>query len=203
VQSFFPFYLKSYSFSLPDSDENLSPKVQIRLATLDDISQIGRVLTLSFHQFNDLIWWVYPLIKLGVCQDLRNRLQANNPHYACIVAVIPANPLTGTKEKIIGTVELSVRSHYHWRGKKQYLYLANLAVGKGYRRQGIGSKLLKYCEQIATSWSFPQLHLHVLASNNRAQQLYWQNGYTIQQVETDLYSLFVTSKRRLLLTKSI
>lgn len=201
MQSFFPFYLKSYS--LPCSSEKLSTKVQIRLATLDDISQIGGVLTLSFHKFNDFIWWIYPLIKLGVCQDLRNRLRANNPHYACIVAVIPENSLTGTKEQIIGTVELSVRCRYHWQGRKQYLYLANLAVGQDYRRQGIGSQLLKYCEQIAANWSFAQLYLHVLASNNQAQQLYLQNGYKIQQVETDLYSLFVTSQRRLLLTKSI
>lgn len=201
MQSFLPIYLKSYP--LPCSCEELSTTVQIRLATWDDISQISGVLTLSFNKFNDFIWWLYPLMKLGVCEDLRSRFRANNPHYACIVAAIPANSVTGTKEQIIGTVELSVRTRYYWQGRNEYPYLANLAVNKNYRRKGIGSQLLKYSEQIATNWGFQQLSLHVLASNNQGQQLYLQNGYKIQQVETDLYSLFVASQRRLLLTKSI
>jgi ribosomal protein S18 acetylase RimI-like enzyme len=78
-----------------------------------------------------------------------------------------------------------------------------LAVSKNYRRQGIGSQLLSKCEKIAKDQGFNELCLHVLASNQSGQQLYSQNNYTLRQIETDLYSLFVPSKRRLLLAKSI
>jgi len=184
-------------------NQQLSTTVQIRLATFEDIPQIGDVLTRSFHNFNDWMWWIYPLVKLGVCEDLHNRFRADNPYYNCLVAVIPSNSLIGTKEQVIATVELSVKTRYHWQGKKEYPYLANLAVSKNYRHQGIATRLLKHGEQIAHNWGFKQIYLHVLANNDQGQQLYLGNGYTIQQVETDLYSLFVTNQRRLLLTKSI
>lgn len=184
-------------------NQQSSTTVQIRLATFEDIQQIGDVLTRSFHNFNDWMWWVYPLVKLGVCEDLRNRLLADNPYYNCLVAVIPSNSQKGTKEQVIASVELSVKTRYHWQGKTEYPYLANLAVNVDYRHQGIATRLLKHCEQIAHKWGFKEIYLHVLANNLQGQQLYLRNGYTIQQVETDLYSLFVTSQRRLLLTKSI
>jgi ribosomal protein S18 acetylase RimI-like enzyme len=196
-------FFSNYYYPLPPVSEKLLTSVHIRLATLDDINQIAEVLIRSFHNFSDLIWWLYPLMKLGVCEDLRNRFQADNPYYKCIVAVIPADLSTGTREQIIGTVELSVRTKYHWLGKEECPYLANLAVSKDYRRKGIGNKLLKHCDQITVGWGFQQIQLHVLADNTQAQELYWKNNYKIKQVETNLYSLFVTSQRRLLLTKSI
>ena len=143
------------------------------------------------------------MIKLGVYEDLHYRLSNKKFDYTCIVSVVPTDSVTKEPEKIIGTVELSIRHSCSWQGKKKYIYLANLAVREEYRRQGVGSKLLQQCEIVAHYWGFERIYLHVLAGNHQGQQLYLQNGYTIQQVETDLYSLFVHSKRRLLLTKSI
>lgn len=199
--SLFPIANNLNSQLLPH--QQLSSTVQIRLATFDDIQQIAGVLTRSFHNFNDWMCWVYPLVKLGVCEDLRTRFQTVNPYYNCLVAVIPSNSVIGIKEQVIATVELSVKTRYHWQGKTEYPYLANLAVSADYRHQGVGTKLLKHCEHIAHNWGFKQIYLHVVANNYQGQQLYLRNGYTIQQVEIDLYSLFITSQRRLLLTKSI
>ena len=184
---------------------NLSSTTIVRPARLDDISQIGEILTLSFNEFNDFTSWVYPLFKLGVCQDLRGRLQNQDQDSdnLCLVAVMISKMGREISQSVVGTVELSFRKRSYWYNHQKYAYIANLAVSKNFRRRGIASKLLIKCEQIARQRNFAQISLHVLAGNKIGQGLYLKNGYDIEQVETDLYSLFVTSKRRLLLTKSL
>lgn len=174
-----------------------------RRANLDDVEGIAEVLTLSFNKFNELTFWIYPLMKIGVCQDLRKRLQNDEQESICVIAVNVINQGNKVKEEVLGTVELSFRERYHWQKKEKYAYIANLAVRKNYRRQGIASELLFRCEQIAQEKNYGHLYLHVLASNQNAQQLYVNNGYTIKEVETDLFSLFLPSQRRLLLSKSL
>jgi ribosomal protein S18 acetylase RimI-like enzyme len=195
-----------FSHNLPAySSINLSSTTIVRPARIEDISQIGEILTLSFNEFNDFTWWIYPLLKLGVCQDLRGRLQNKDQDFEsfCLVAVMINKMGREIYQKIVGTVELSFRNHSHWCNHQKYSYIANLAVSENCRRQGIASKLLSKCEQIAQQRNFEQISLHVLAGNKIGQELYLKNGYEIKQVETDLYSLFVTNKRRLLLTKSL
>jgi ribosomal protein S18 acetylase RimI-like enzyme len=174
----------------------------VRLAKIEDINEIGDVLTHGFNDFNDWTLWIYPFVKMGVCEDLRTRLQKEE-NYHCVIAEKKIQSSIDSKDKIIGSIELSLRTVYGWQGRKKYPYISNLAVSKNYRRQGVASQLLSKCEQIAKYLGFNQLYLHVLADNNVGQQLYLNNGYTIHQVETDLYSLFIPSKRRLLLVKSI
>lgn len=177
--------------------------ILVRHANLDDVNAIGDILTLSFNNFNDLTFWIYPFMKLSVCEDLRNRLKKENPTHFCLVAVNNTTCEKENQKKIMGTIELSFRTEYGWKGKKTYAYISNLAVNKNYRRQGVGSQLLSKCHIIAKDKGFKEVYLHVLASNDSGKQLYLRNGYTIREVETDLYSLFVPSKRRLLLAKSI
>jgi len=172
-------------------------KVVIRSATSDDINKIAEVLTHSFHDFNRFMCWLYPLMKMGIAEDLRDRIYKNDPHYHCFIAV-------NEDKKIIGTVELSLKTTYNYLTReKKYPYISNLAVTKNYRRQGVASKLLKECETLAKSWQFDSLSLHVLAENKTGQTVYLQNGYTVKEVQIDLYSLFLTNKRRLLLEKSL
>jgi ribosomal protein S18 acetylase RimI-like enzyme len=201
----------NFSDNLPSSgftaNNSLSTTI-VRPASLNDLSQIGELLTLSFNNFNDFTFWIYPLFKLGVCQDLRGRIQtqenqAKNSDSLCLVAVFISKLGKEINQSVVGTVELSFLSTSRWFGKQKYAYISNLAVSKNYRRQGIASKLLHQCEIIAQQKNLPQISLHVLASNKIGQEVYFKNGYDLQQVETDLYSLFVTSKRRLLLTKSL
>lgn len=193
-----------YPKSLFDPIKDCTVPVKIfRRATLDDVEGISEVLTLSFNHFNELTFWIYPLMKIGVSQDLRKRLQNDEQENICLIAVNVIPLGNRVEQEVLGTVELSFRERYHWQKREKYAYIANLAVKKNYRRQGIARELLCRCEQIAQEKNYDHLYLHVLASNQNAQQLYLNNGYTIQQVETDLFSLFVSSQRRLLMTKSL
>jgi ribosomal protein S18 acetylase RimI-like enzyme len=170
---------------------------------MDDINELGDILTQSFHNPVGMTFWLYPLLKLGVCEDLRTRFRSSTPNYVCLVAIKPMNKLTGESEKIVGTVELSVRSTYYWHLRKKYTYIANLAVSHSFRRKGVAHQLLLKCEQIANSWGFENINLHVLENNHQAKQLYLKNGYKIHQIESSLSDWLTRSPRRLFLQKSL
>ncbi len=163
----------------PHSPTNLSSMTIVRSACLDDISQVGEILTLSFNNFNDFTCWIYPLLKLGICQDLKGRLQNQDTDSLCLVAVFMSKMGREIYQSVVGTVELSFCRRSRWYNHQKYAYITNLAVNKNYRRQGIASQLLKKCEQIAQQKEFEQISLHVLASNKIGQELYLKNGYAI------------------------
>lgn len=195
-----PESFKSPVSPLPDSTPS---HTIIRRAKVDDASAIADVITLSFNEFNELTFWMYPLIKIGVAQDLRQRLQSLEEEHIAIVAVNISRRGKEIYQEIVGTVEVSLRQGYH-RGKKEpYIYIANLAVKETNRRQGIASKLLYQCEEIARQKNCDRLRLHVLLGNEVGQKLYLNNGYRVLRIETDLLSLFMAKKRRLLLDKSL
>ncbi|WP_347239018.1 GNAT family N-acetyltransferase [Cyanobacterium stanieri] len=188
----------SFSHHNPSSS---SHRPLIRLATSEDISEIAEVLTHSFHHFSPWMAWLYPLMKMGIAEDLRDRIYTHNTEYYCLIATLEDN--NSKKENIVGTVEISFRNLYgSWSKNKKCPYISNLAVKKEFRRQGIATQLLTKCEEIAQNWGHNNLCLHVLAENTTGQTVYMQNGYTIKQEETNLYSLFIKNKRRLLLQKS-
>lgn len=185
-----------------DCPDQVHSPIVIRRAQIDDVNELGDILTQSFHQPTGMTFWLYPLLKLGVCEDLRNRFRSSNPHYTCLIAEKPENKLTGEEKKIMGTVELSVRSTYYFHMRRKYVYLANLAVSKNFRRQGVATKLLLKCQQVAYSWGFENIYLHVLDNNHQAKQLYLNNGYQINQIDCNLYTWLTRRPKRLFLQKS-
>ena len=57
-------------------------------------------------------------------------------------------------------------------------YLHLIAVDSNYRKQGIATKLLNRCEQLAISRNVFKIILDVRVSNESAINLYDKNGYT-------------------------
>lgn len=169
--------------------------IQIRLAEAQDLKELVEVLTYSFHSGSTLVSWFYPLVKLGISEDIRTRLQSRNPHYRCFAASLT------TTHIIVGTVEISVR--HRLLLAESMPYVANLAVSKEYRRQGIARQLLVKCEQIAQEWGFKQLTLHVLEDNMAAQELYFSHGYRLDRVEHTLNSWLFNQPRQLFLKKQL
>jgi ribosomal protein S18 acetylase RimI-like enzyme len=172
-----------------------SLSVQIRLATLKDVKALAEVLVQSFHVSQNWFSWLYPLLKAGICEDLRTRLRSNSPSYQCLVA------LTLEKEEIIGTAEISLRDWLTSRSRS--CYVSNLAISHSYRRQGIAKQLLLKCEKVAREWNCQSLCLHVLEDNLAAKQLYLTNGYRSQKVENNLWHWLFKKPRRLLLEKKV
>ncbi|MGK7939888.1 MAG: GNAT family N-acetyltransferase [Crocosphaera sp.] len=171
----------------------------IREAQLPDIKALTEVLTVSFHPTKGWLLFLQPLLKLGVYEDLRSRLRGSTPYYCCLVAVEVTKTETISQEKIVGTIELSLRTGFNGH----YLYISNLAVLESHRRQGIARGLLHQCEQIASKWGYDTLNLHVLEHNEGAKQLYLQNGYQVSAREPTWSSWLFSRSPRLFLQKKI
>lgn len=129
----------------PKSQDALMPIAShftIRTAQQQDLTLLAEILTDSFHSCQGMLRWVYPILRLGIYEDLRNRIRTSSPHYACLVAVATISGVSGARERVVGTVELSMRHLSPWRSNaSQYPYISNLAVSKSCRRQGGSSRI--------------------------------------------------------------
>lgn len=178
-----------------------SCQFQIRAATAADLTGMAQIIAESFHSQNGLFGWLFPLLRLGIYEDLRHRLASPAPHHVCLVAVDRA---ADAASNLVGTVELGVRFSDSWiQSGKSFPYLSNLAVHPKYRRQGAASGLLTGCEKVALSWGFQDLYLHVLEDNHHAGQLYSKLGYQVHKVESHLDAFFLRRSRQILLHKHL
>jgi len=174
----------------------------IRAASQRDLSSLAQILADSFHPQNGILRWAYPLLRLGIYEDLRSRLRSISPHTICLVAVAASSNEAGASEYIAGTVEMALRSPSYWQPKvREYPYISNLAVRRSFRRQGVAMQLLHSCEQTAIEWGFGDLYLHVLENNHQARQLYLKTGYQLHQVDRSFGSCVLGQPRRLFLRK--
>lgn len=189
------------------------PQISIRAVQLSDLHHLSDLLTDSFHPRTGLMQWLQPLLRVGIYEDLRNRLRTPPPHYVCLAAMYTGSSATSSYssnyemsygyEYLVGTVEMALRPAFSWHPRSQYLYVSNLAVRAEYRRQGIAQQLLLACERIALHWSFKDLYLHVLENNYQARNLYYKQGYCLQQIEHFFGIPLIARNRRLLLHKNL
>lgn len=180
-------------------DSTSHPLPTIRNAKDRDISEIATTIISSFYNNSGIFVWLYPLLKFTVSEDLRYRLGSSVPLYQCLVATLTDK---NAEPFVVGTIEVSLKVSF-WSPNPQYPYISNLAVKNAYRRQGIGKCLLTRCEELAYSWGYDGIQLHVLESNNSARQLYKKNGYRIIKKETYWNGFFNPSSTRLLLRKKL
>ncbi|MGE5656906.1 MAG: GNAT family N-acetyltransferase [Actinomycetota bacterium] len=172
--------------------------------------QLADILAESFHSRKGVKGWVYPVLRLGIYEDLRNRFRSASDDYVCLVAQEVSNQQrTGghspaQEEILAGTVEMALRDRHPWPlPDSQYPYLSNLAVHPDYRRRGVAQQLLSRCEQKALQWGFSDLYLHVLENNHAARRLYHKAGYRLEQVDGHWSAWLLGKPRRLLLRKCL
>lgn len=171
----------------------------IRQAQNSDISELAETIVTSFYDYSGILSLLYPVLQFTVAEDLRYRLRANSSLYRCLVATIINEQ---AQSAIAGTVEISLKNSL-WSAEPQYPYISNLAVKNFYRRQGIAKQLLAQCEQIAISWGYDTIQLHVLSHNYSAKQLYLNSGYQIIRKEIYWEGFLKLNASRLLLSKNI
>lgn len=195
-----------------DSQADASLYVQVRAVQPQDLSDIAEILCDSFHSKEGTFGWAYPLLRLGIYEDLRNRLQNSAPHHVCLVASYGSAKVTAlgnayvcSTQTLAGTVEMAVRPTTGlWGGNtSKYPYLSNLAVHRRDRRRGIGEQLLLNCERIALEWGFHDIYLHVLENNYQARQLYFKLGYCWEQIDSSWSSWLWGRPRQILLHKRL
>lgn len=206
-------------FQLDDHLSNSSrqePKPMIRKAVPEDLLQLTDLLTSSFYQRAGWMGWIYPVVKLGIQEDLKQRIKTQKPNYACLTAINSAPKVAvasadhahqiGSQqtELVAGTLELSERQSWPWQSlSPKYIYLSNLAVRADVRRRGIARALLAHAEQLALGWQIQDIYLHVMEDNVEARKLYRKAGFSLFQAEDSVSSWLGFKARRLLLHKSL
>ncbi|MBD1871165.1 GNAT family N-acetyltransferase [Leptolyngbya sp. FACHB-671] len=190
------------------SDRPNAAPVLVRTARQQDLNRLADVLSSSFHIKEGVIGWIYPLFRMGIYEDLRNRLRTKTDHYVCLVAINQATPQASSyplgEENLVGTVEMGLRTQSFWQPRSNaYLYVSNLAVQREYRRQGVAQQLLLTCERVALEWGFQELYLHVLENNFQARRLYRKAGYQIKHAESSLSHWFLGQPRQILMHKHL
>lgn len=197
--------------------------IVVRSIQQQDLASLAEVLVASFHSKEGILGLFYPLLRMGIYEDLRSRLRNKTHRYACLVAVeasktetfnaahlhqLATVPGMGDRFEIpargypIATVELTVRSSQPWQARQTgYLYLSNLAVQAEYRGHGVAQRLLQACEQMALDWGFENIYLHVLEDNASARRLYRKAGYQLHEVETGIGTWLMGQPKQLFLRK--
>ena len=93
-----------------------------------------------------------------------------------------------TDSNIIGTVQLVPRhDDIELADGKSAAYLQSLLVDKNYRRQGIGSRLIKAVEIEAIKRNFHRLTIMVESDNSAAFNLYYKMGYSFFKDSTNIW----------------
>ncbi len=177
----------------------------IRAARPEDLSSITTLLTESFYASSGSMGWLLPLLRLGIYQDLRGRLDSTVPNRICLVAALRNTaPRTSSHLVLAGTIEVAVRPLSAWEfSLPKFPYISNLAVKADCRRQGVAQDLLQTCEQAVIDWGFRDLYLHVLDNNNPARQLYAKAGYQLYRVDPLWTTYLLRQPQRLLLHKRL
>ncbi|MFE4108046.1 GNAT family N-acetyltransferase [Almyronema epifaneia] len=183
------------------SGESIS--FRVRTAGLEDLNQLADILVASFYPQTGWMYFVYPLLRLGIYEDLKHRFRSQPARYACF-AVQSAEATLSSEQPVIGTVELSCRPAQVWPfSLTKYPYVSNLAVHQQFRRRGVARQLLQACEQTARSWGFRSLYLHVMEDNQQARHLYTKMGYQLKQAEWNPWGALWGKPQRLLLYKPL
>ena len=177
----------------------------VRVAQQKDLAGLVDVLSSSFHSRTGLMRWLFPIFRMGVYEDLRQRLRSPlSSDYVCLVAVSTPSESPSDPSTVVGTVEITLRSTSLLQFcDLPYPYLSNLAVRSECRRQGIAQKLLSVCERTVVDGGFRDVYLHVLENNHSARQLYFKAGYRLQKADPLWRCWLFKQPRRLLLHKSL
>ncbi|MEB3212713.1 MAG: N-acetyltransferase [Leptolyngbyaceae bacterium] len=179
-----------------------TPSFFLRTASVNDAKELAALLTLSFHGDDPWMEIFHPILRFGIYEDLRSRIQSKTTRYACIIACqhdVGDRP----HPRIMGTVELSVKRRSLSFFSSQYAYISNLATHPDYRRQGVAQHLLNGCEVVAQRWGFQDIYLHTLENNAPAQALYHKLGYQVERSEIGLSTWLLGQPKQLLLGKTL
>lgn len=178
----------------------------VRTAQLKDLADLVDVLSNSFHASTGIMRWFSPILRLGVYEDLRQRLRSpDGDNYICLVAVSLVADNCLATAPVVGTVEVTLKPTFPLQvcSSTPYPYLSNLAVKLDCRRQGIAQRLLEASEKAVKDWGCRDLYLHVLEDNYQARRLYSKAGYKVKQTDPLWRSLIFRQPRRLLLHKTL
>jgi ribosomal protein S18 acetylase RimI-like enzyme len=141
---------------------------RIRLCVTTDREAItGLVKRLS--DFDMPGWRIAEQVDETNIAMVNRAMDENDPSEAILVAEHEGDG------KVVGFIRLQTQTDYFSKSKQGYI--ANIAVAEEYEGQGIGREFMMAAEIWAREKGYDQLTLHVFVENERARQVYENNGY--------------------------
>ncbi|KAF3341789.1 Acetyltransferase (GNAT) family [Carex littledalei] len=145
----------------------------------------------------------YEFFKAEVLADLMIRMRNSaTDRYACLVAE-SINESTALQE-IVGVVDITVQRDedvlVHLNGTEEYLYISGIAVLKKFRRQKVGTVLIKACDALSHQWRYNYLALRAYEDDLGARRLYSSAGYSVV-ARDPLWWAMLGMRRRVLMIK--
>lgn len=156
------------------------PRIQIRIATLDDATSIASVMHESFVEYESSYTHEAFAATAPTSEQIQNRM-SEGPIWVAL-----------QHHTIVGTVAVVPKS--------ETLYIRGMAILPTTRGQGIGRLLLQHIEVFATRHSYERLCLSTTPFLTRAIRLYEQFGFRRSDegphdlFETPLFTMVKTLK---------
>lgn len=146
--------------------------------TREDLEPAAKLCVQVFFG-NDTSWWKQSQLRRLYAEQLLDLTDKFNRPSKSILFKVTEMDARG--EIIIGFAELSMCRGLRVCSNLPVLderpVLSNLAVRENRRRRGIGSLLMKECEDAAQRWGFTEVVLQVEEDNREARALYQALGY--------------------------
>lgn len=179
----------------------MEKRIVVRRLQIDDVARVATLLSDSFYANDSWLGWAVPIFRMGIYQDLKTRALTQTPRHTCLVGFQSSAQGETT---LVGTVELTAKPLTAWSLLDPTVpYVSNLAVAKAFRRQGVGQHLLLACEQVANTWGFNEIYLHVQEENRSARRLYKRVGYHPYHNDVPIWARLLGSPQELLLRKPL
>ncbi|CAI0433895.1 unnamed protein product [Linum tenue] len=176
-----------------------------------EVKEVARVQAEAFHTPVALFDFVFfEFFKAEVLSGLLYKLR-NSPRdrYACLVAEPAGDDESFSKPsptKFVGVVDATAARDAqvlkHLMGAREYLYISGIAVMSSFRRQKVGSVLLKACDSVATLWGFDYLALQAYEDDMGARSLYDKAGYRVVSSDPIWFAL-IGRRPRVLMVKRV
>ncbi|XP_057974079.1 GCN5-related N-acetyltransferase 10, chloroplastic [Malania oleifera] len=175
---------------------------------MHEMRRAAQVQAEAFHVplplFNHLFFHFF---QAEVLSGLLYKLRNSPPNrYACLVAVSSIDECCDeSRQNIVGVVDATILRDeavlHHVQGADEYVYLSGIAVRNNYRRQKVGTVLLKACEALSFVWGFEFLALRAYEDDWGARTLYANAGYKVVSRDPVWVTTWIGRRRRVLMVK--
>ncbi len=152
----------------PPIKENINDYFNIREAEMNDLGHIATIVTDGF--FSDCNMFQYQIEKLKTFLSLEDCFPRETNKHKYLVA-------SDKNEKVIGFVEIDCRPSLKKSNKRPYM--CNLSIDTKWKRKGVATTLISYCEEFALANNAKDIWLKVRAGNVAAITMYTKLGYDI------------------------
>ncbi|KAK4708448.1 hypothetical protein R3W88_029373 [Solanum pinnatisectum] len=147
----------------------------------------------------------FQFFKVEQFSNLYYRLKHYAPdRYACLVAEAVSSE---EEQHLVGVIDATVNEDkdilQYLPVATKYIYISGIAVLNKFRRQKVGTALLKACDVLARFWGIEYLVLKAYEDDFGARKLFTNAGYKLVSADAPSKTRWIPERRRVLMVKQV